>query len=369
MAKPKQVGYVELEWTCPTCGTRSGGRVMVCPTCGAPQPAEARFEVPEQGVVIAAADPSAAQVAQTVAAGPDVQCPFCGARNSATATECHQCHAPLAGATARAQGEKLGAAPSASPVEITCHVCGATNPGAAHMCAKCGAPLQRRAAATKAGAPAPLPAPHHGGVALWWLWGIGAVVLVAIAVFAWLAFRSDSYTAVAEAARWERSVELLGYAPVEKQAWQDEVPDGAEVLQCRDELLRTSDEPVDGAREVCGTPYTVDTGTGYGNVLQDCEYQLFAPKCTYQTMEWLQVDTVVASGEGFSPAWPEPALAPDRKLGERAERYMCDVRVDDKLYSFALTAEAYPLCRPQSRWRVQVNGLGSVIEATPESAR
>ncbi len=368
MAKPKQVGYVELEWTCPTCGTRSGGRVMVCPTCGAPQPANAQFEAPAQGPVIGLESAEGARVAQTVAAGPDVQCPFCGARNSSTAAECNQCHAPLAGAASRAQGGNLGAVPAAAIGDITCHVCGATNLGAARLCAKCGAPLQRRGAAARAGAPAPLPAPGKGGVALWWLWALGGLLIIAIAVFAWLGLRSDKYTAVAEAAHWERTVDVMGFVPVQKQAWRDEAPADATILQCRDELYDTVDEPVAGALEVCGTPYTVDTGTGYGNVMQDCEYQVFAPMCTYEVMAWVLVDTAVAEGNDLLPSWPALATAADRKQGDRNERYSCTVSVNDRRYSFPLSADAFGLCVPQSRWRVSINGLGSVVEATPADA-
>lgn len=369
MAKPKQVGYVELEWTCPTCGKRNGGSVKVCPSCGAPQPASANFEMPEQATVVATGDAAAAQIAKTVAAGPDVQCPFCGARNSATATACHQCQAPLQGAQARAQGKSLGALPSGAPASIKCHVCGAANAGSAQQCTKCGAPLQRRAASTQIGAPAPLPAPQHGGVALWWLGGIGVLVIATVAILAWLGLRSQSYTAVVEGARWERTIAVLGYVPVQQRAWQDEVPEGAEVLACRDELYGTSDTPVDGGREVCGTPYTVDTGTGYGNVMQDCEYQVFAPMCSYETMQWQIVTTAVASGEGFSPQWPQVASAPDRKPGDRSERFMCDVQVDGKDYSFALSADEYAQCVPASRWRVELNGLGGVVAAEPVAAR
>ena len=369
MAKPKHVGYIELEWTCPTCGTRSGGTVMVCPTCGAPQPANAHFEAPSQGQVIATDDPAATEVAKAVAAGPDVQCPFCGARNSATADACNQCHAPLKGARARAAGETLGPLPAAAPAEVTCHVCGAKNLGTAHLCAKCGAPLQRRAAASKPGAPAPLPAPQRGGVALWWLWGLGALILLAIVIFAWLGLRSQSYVATVERARWERSVEVLGFVPVEKTAWRTDLPAGVEPLRCRDELYATSDVPTTGAREVCGTPYTVDTGTGYGDVLQDCVYEVYAPRCTFETMQWVIVDTLVESGEGFAPEWPRLAAAPDREAGNRSERYMCDVNVDGALRSFALTADTYALCVPQSRWKVAVNGLGAVVEATPVGAQ
>jgi hypothetical protein len=214
-----------------------------------------------------------------------------------------------------------------------------------------------------------LPSPQRGGVALWWLWGLGALILVAIAVFAWLGLRSDRYTAVVEAPRWERSIDVMGFVPVERQAWQDDVPADATVLACRDELYETSDEPVAGSLEVCGTPYMVDTGTGYGNVMQECTYQVFAPKCSYKAREWVVVETLTESGNSLTPIWPVVAAANDRKEGNRSERYQCTVRVDDRLYSFALKPENFGLCAPQSRWRVSINGLGSVVEATPENAR
>ncbi len=366
MAKPKQVGYVELEWTCPTCGTRSGGRTMVCPGCGAPQPANAKFEAPTQGKVVGLDDPEAAQVKARVAAGPDVQCPFCGARNAATAGACVQCHAPLQGATARAAGANLGALATDAPAEVSCHVCGAKNTGAAHMCAKCGAPLQQRAGAAQ-GMPQPVAA-KRGFAAVWWIWALGALLVVGIGLFAWLSSRSSDLTAVVTGGEWERSIEVLGFVPVEQRAWRSDVPDGATLLACSDELFETLDEAVPGAVEVCGTPYTVDTGTGYGNVVQDCEYQVFAPRCTYTSNAWVVVDTLTASGDDLLPQWPLLARAADgedRKEGERSESFHCTAQVDGDSYTFRLSSENYAYCVPQSRWRVEVNGLGAVVDATP----
>lgn len=211
----------------------------------------------------------------------------------------------------RAAGEKLGPLPSAAPVEVTCHVCGAKSGGTAQLCAKCGAPLQRRTASSRPGAPAPLPTPQRGGIALWWLWGIGALILIAIVAFAWLALRSQNYVAAVEkAGTGSAALRCLVLCLWKKRRGRRDLPSGVEPLQCRDELFSTSDTPVDGAREVCGTPYTVDTGTGYGDILQDCAYRVSAPRCTYETMQWAIVDTLVESGEGFASIWPQLGYRP-----------------------------------------------------------
>ena len=76
----KEVGYVELEWTCPRCQARNAGTVKTCATCGVPQPADVEFEAPPQAEIIAKESVEAQEVAKAVAAGADVYCPFCGTR-------------------------------------------------------------------------------------------------------------------------------------------------------------------------------------------------------------------------------------------------------------------------------------------------
>ena len=40
----KNLGYVELEWTCPSCNTRNPGSAAKCMQCAAPMPEEAKFD-------------------------------------------------------------------------------------------------------------------------------------------------------------------------------------------------------------------------------------------------------------------------------------------------------------------------------------
>jgi predicted RNA-binding Zn-ribbon protein involved in translation (DUF1610 family) len=100
----KTVGYVELEWTCPNCGTRNRGTDKKCVACGLPQPADIAFEQQVQEELIT--DQAVAQQAQQ---GPDIHCPYCGTRNLAGAERCKQCGGDLVGGKARESGRVVGA--------------------------------------------------------------------------------------------------------------------------------------------------------------------------------------------------------------------------------------------------------------------
>jgi hypothetical protein len=211
-----------------------------------------------------------------------------------------------------------------------------------------------------------LPKPEGGGVALWWFVG-GALLLVAvIGLFAWFGSRTESQTAVAQEARWVRTITVAGLVPVSRTAWQDQLPAAADVQACQSVLRYTSDEPVAGSREVCGAPYAVDTGTGYGEVVQDCEYQVYDQQCTYQTLQWLPVDTLQTSGVGFAPQWPTVGITPDRRVAEQNEEYQCIVDAGGESYSFSLSPDEYGLCQVGSTWNIDVNAFGSLVNAEPQ---
>ena len=87
--------------------------------------------------------------------------------------------------------------------------------------------------------------------------------------------------------------------PVEVQDWQDELPNDADIVSCRQELRRTQSNPAPGGVEVCGTPYTVDTGTGVGEVVQDCVYEIYDELCTYTELQWRDFDLITLTGDDF----------------------------------------------------------------------
>ena len=118
----------------------------------------------------------------------------------------HPVSGSVDGAKARASGESVGTLNTAPLPDIVCHVCGAKNAATTKVCKQCGSPLNRRDAQSNAGAPAPLPSPQKGGVAIWWFVGAALILFVIIGAFAWFSSRTESYTAVAKKARWVRTI-------------------------------------------------------------------------------------------------------------------------------------------------------------------
>src|SRR3989337_2565526 len=147
----KTVGYVKLEWTCPRCGTRNPGPQKFCNGCGAPQPEDVVFEQPAQERLIE----DKAELARAKA-GPDVHCPYCGARNPAGAKFCGACGGNLAQGQAREKGRVLGAFRSGPAPKVKCPACGTENLADAGRCTNRGSPLpgtSRGAPSTAATAP------------------------------------------------------------------------------------------------------------------------------------------------------------------------------------------------------------------------
>lgn len=355
----KELGYVELEWTCPVCKTRNAGTQSTCSGCGAAQPERVQFEAP----VAAALAEDTAKI-ERAKAGPDKHCAFCGARNPANAKTCKQCGADLTEGKARESGKVVGAYVADAGAVIKCAACGMDNPAAARQCVRCGAPLGKEPVAPVA-TPAPVPARGMGQSLLIFA-VIGVVIVLALGWLVFAMFQTKETVATAVDARWERSIAIMGQAPVRVSAWREQVPDNAANLSCRAEVRSTSDSPQPGAREVCGTPYTLDTGTGMGKVVQDCVYELYDDYCTYTTLQWGVVNTVVQRGSGLAATWPSANLRAGEELGQRSEKYLCVVTVGDHEYTFELRSVAeFEQCQPGSQWKLTVNSLGSVVAAEP----
>src|SRR5215216_4444419 len=111
----KELGYVELEWTCPRCQTRNPGTQTTCGGCGAPQPADVKFEAPVGGELL-----KDQEKIQRAKSGPDIQCAFCGTRNPADAKVCRQCGADLTQGKTREAGQVVGAFHSGPAPQVAC---------------------------------------------------------------------------------------------------------------------------------------------------------------------------------------------------------------------------------------------------------
>ncbi len=351
------LGYVRLEWTCPNCGSKNPGPEKSCSECGGPQPEDVKFEQQAQEKLIS----DEAEIARAKT-GPDVHCAFCGARNPAGAESCTQCGADLTAAEARARGRVVGAHRAKRAPDVACPSCGALNPANAHECAKCGASMARRERVARKATPSK--------TSNWRL--IGAVVLGGIAllcvVFFILSSRTKDVTGKVQSVSWTRSIAIEELGPVEHEDWRSQIPSDANIGSCTQKAHHTQDSPAPDARKICGTPYTVDTGSGYGEVVQDCQYEVYRDWCEYTVEEWQQVDPIVIEGQDFNPSWPTVKLGPNQREGEREESYKCIFDSDGKTYTYNTRQfDAFTRCEIGSRWTLKVNTFNAVVDI--ESAK
>ncbi len=361
MAK-KKVGYIELHWRCPNCGGLNRGRDSFCVACGSPQPEDVEFEQIENAELI-----REKELIARAEAGADIHCAYCGTRNPATATQCSQCGSELAEGIRRKAGRVLGAYQPGAAAEVACPACGASNPATAANCAQCGAPLglsrpQGQVDATEAAQGEKRARKFSPAFII-----IGGLVCLAVIVFFVLAGRTSTVPGVVEEVTWERSIAIETYQAVSRSDWFDQLPAEAENVSCEARVRSVESEPVPGAEEVCGTPYTVDKGSGFAEVVQDCEYQVYDDYCSYTVMDWVETDTAVASGHDFNPQWPEPALEADQRLGEsRRESFSVVFAADGETYTYAPdTLEEFRQFSPGSRWNLEVNTFGVVVDVQP----
>ena len=355
----KTLGYTELEWTCPKCQTRNPGTARACTSCGAPQPQDVQFE--QAGRQELVTDQAKIEEAKK---GADIHCPYCKARNPAGTEVCIQCGGDLKEGLRRESGKVVGAyqAPSGPVKEIACPSCGAPNPETGKVCTKCGARLDAPAAPT-----APAPAAAAGrkpNRTLIILAATGAVILV-VACLAFLIAKMtqrQDLTASVESVHWMRVIPILALIDVQRQAFIDEIPSGADVGQCEQRYHHTQDTPADNSQEVCGTPYTKDTGSGLGEVVQDCQYEVYKDYCEYTAQEMQAVDQAAMQGDDLSPIWPQASLGQGQQEGQRQQEYTVVFQTDKGEIVYKPADEAtFKQFTPGSEWVLVLNGFGDVV--------
>ena len=354
MAK-KTLGYVELEWTCPSCGARNPGSQKTCQSCGTKMPEGVEFELPVQEEL-----DTSAEAAARVAAGPDIHCPYCGVRNPGNATTCSHCGGDLSEGARREKGKTLGAFQAGPVPDVTCPYCGASNPATATKCSSCGGNLERER-------PEEPVAAQPKKTSLLLVLGVLAALLICFFVaFVLLTGGSSETVALVQDVEWTYEIGLEELGPVTREDWRDEVPSGAELENCEQKVRRTESEPVPGATEVCGTPYIVDTGTGKGEKVQDCEYQVTDDWCQYTVDDWKPAGEKVVTGHDLDPKWPVLNLMSDQREGGRNEKYTVVLDADGKEYVYQPgTVQDFRQFEVGSKWIVETNRLGGVTSVKP----
>ena len=349
----ESLGFVKLEWVCPKCSSRNPGPEKTCLSCGAPQPENVQFQQAERQELVK--DQKEIEQAKS---GPDIHCGFCGARNLAGAKLCTQCGADLTKGVRRESGQVIGAFQATPARQVACPSCGSMNPDNALKCAQCGASMAPKASQPQTAAPPRKVNP---------LWvGLGIVLvllcLAAILVPMIAASRTEAQVGIVELVGWISSVEIEALQPVAMQGWISDLPADATPGPCEDQVRRVQDDPAPNSNKVCGTPYTVDKGSGYAEVVQDCQYEVMEPYCQYTVLGWQRVAVATLQGNDFSPAWPQPQLDAGQQTGDQQQLYRVVFQSLDEQYIYSPSSlSEFQQFEPGSEWVLNVNAFGDVV--------
>lgn len=351
------LGYMKLEWTCPRCNSRNPGEQKTCLSCGAPQPEDIAFHLPEKHELLEDED----EIAQAKK-GADIHCPYCGARNPPNTEACAQCGGSLTEGTKRQAGAVLGAfQPQGAEKTILCPNCAAPNKAQALTCVSCGAPLPRNAPAEQTSA-------RKSGSKMGWLVAAALMLLLSVCVvFFVLSSRTEEISATVKDAYWQTRVVIEGLHAVERSAWREQVPSEATILECQPKVHHIQEEAVPNANKVCGTPYTVDTGGGYAEVVQDCVYEVLLDYCSYTVMEWQTVETLTQEGKDLPVVFASYDPTTDQRLGEQSVSYLCVFESSQGELRYSTHDEnIFRQCTAQSEWLLRVNSFGQIISLEPK---
>jgi hypothetical protein len=176
----------------------------------------------------------------------------------------------------------------------------------------------------------------------------------------------EELTGTVSGVSWQRSIEVEGLVPVDQEEWRANIPMNGVIQSCQPKLNRTVDSPTANGKEVCGTPYTVDQGNGFAEVVQDCKYEIYEDYCVYSVTEWQTVDTVELTGDNKTPQWPVLTLEENQREGEREEQYTCHFSTESGAYRYnSSNQNLLTQCQTGSQWNLDVNLFNSVIAIEP----
>lgn len=350
----ESLGFVRMVWYCPNCQSKNPGNFRFCRGCGAAQPPDVQFQKDDQDVLI-----TDAKEIEQAKLGADVHCGYCGARNPANAKVCQACGADLATGTPRASGAVAGALQTGPVPTTLCPACGTPNPATALTCSKCGTSLKAAPTQVKPAISQPSTLPKWLPIAI-----IGLVVVCIL--LAVLLTRTTDLVGTVSSVAWQRSIPILEIRAVEQEGWKNEIPQDAVIGVCQERKAGISDQPTTRSEKVCGTPYTVDRGNGYSEVVQDCHYEVYEDFCSYTVQQWVTVDSITTSGTDLNPYWPEMNLTTAQRSGEGSEQYTITFSTDNGTLDFETTdASLYASAVPSSRWTLKVNSMGNIVAIEP----
>lgn len=311
------VRILEGAWRCVYCGEMSPGLKSHCPRCGAPKEKSEAYQLTDQAREIT----ELAELRRAIS-GPNWVCSYCGAPNHAQTASCWSCGAQRA-------EEKPVEEPAAPPKP----------------------------------AEAPLKKILIGG-------GVFLFIILCILGAIW-AFSSHEESMIVQSVHWERVVDIQEQREVERADWRDEIPSSGRILSCEQKEHHTERVKV-GERKVLRTEKK-DLGDGaFAEVTYEDtepiyeEEPVYEDWCRYRIREWVAVETFKDEGDDLNPRWPSFKLQSGQR-DERSEKYVVifsSEKVKEIIYK-PETGEDFMRFRPKSRWKVQVNNLGAVLDVEP----
>lgn len=357
----KSLGYTKLEWICPRCKSRNPGPQKTCLACGAPQPADIKFEKSEKPEIL-----KEQKDIEQAKKGADIHCAFCGARNPAGTEVCSQCGADLVHGERREVGQVIGAYTEQPLKETTCPNCGQKNPIDAYKCANCGATLAKADIPTIS-----VPTNSERTKPKYLLIGVFGLVIaliLCIAVFSLFGSRTEDIIGTVQNVSWMTSVMIEQLQPVTRSSWTENIPTGADIQSCSLKYHHTQDTPTENSVEICGTPYQVDLGQGYAEAVQDCQYEVYQDYCEYVTLDWQQIDNITLQGNDNLPAWPDYQVAQDQRLGAERQSYQIIFETEGGQFTYETdNYELFQQCQPGSKWLLTINSFNQVVSIEPSS--
>ena len=144
----------------------------------------------------------------------------------------------------------------------------------------------------------------------------------------------------------------------------DEIPQGR-----RSSLAARSCANAEGARAGAiqvWTPYKVDTGSGYAEVVQDCVYQCTMTAAVIRC--WPDPGGPGGGpGTGDQPYWPAVPAAGQRQGGHRGHEVVF-MAMGSVIPTAPMTGRLCPVCR-RKEWVLSINSFGDVTMCSPASSR
>ena len=174
-------------------------------------------------------------------------------------------------------------------------------------------------------------------------------------------FKKEQITGTVENVSWTITIPIEEYKFTQKEDWLSNIPNDVNLDFCESRYHHTQSEPAPNAEEICGTPYTVDQGSGYAEVVQDCQYRIFLDYCNYTIEDWVAVDQYIMSGVDHIISTPDIKLSSNQIAGEQEEIYTIFFSTPEALLKFSTDDRSlFYQCQIGSEWTLEVNNYNSI---------